>query len=414
MKLTLKNIGPVKSCDLNVGSFHVITGKQSSGKSTIAKCLYLFLSLKDELFNLVYEKRHPGYSEDYSKESITTVFKSKVIEKLNEIFGSNGNPINNHMSLRMDYTDDFYIKILNDGFLKCSFSNNFRDFLKQLDHSEIDYANQKDLILLKKKIEDFFHIDYSPVYIPAGRSIMTTLGNQFSFIYYKLDDYNKELIDLCTRDYFDIVMKLKPRFANGLKNISDRGSKDENIIELYSLINKVIGGEYYYYNGKEFMLLNNGKMIDVNMASSGQQESLWIYNILLFYTIIKEKKFFIIEEPESNLFPESQKYIMRFIGYVANAGNMMLINTHSPYVLGELNNMIYAGSFTGNKKKKANEIINDKYQLKFKNVQALFVEDGNVIDIMDNDIQQIDNSKLDQISSVINEDYNRLLEIEGN
>ena len=70
----------------------------------------------------------------------------------------------------------------------------------------------------------------------------------------------------------------------------------------------------------------------------------------------------------------------------------MLINTHSSYVLGELNNLIYAGSFKGKKKNEADQIIEPECQLLFENIQALFVEDGTASDCMDYDIQQIDNS----------------------
>ena len=52
--------------------------------------------------------------------------------------------------------------------------------------------------------------------------------------------------------------------------------------------------------------------------------------------------FFIIEEPESNLFPESQKLVIELISMIAGVGNAVLLTTHSPYVLGTVNNLLYA------------------------------------------------------------------------
>ena len=59
------------------------------------------------------------------------------------------------------------------------------------------------------------------------------------------------------------------------------------------------------------------------------------------------KAYFIIEEPESHLFPETQKKIMQFIAAVKNNGNEILVTTHSPYILGELNNLLYANNISG-------------------------------------------------------------------
>ena len=62
----------------------------------------------------------------------------------------------------------------------------------------------------------------------------------------------------------------------------------------------------------------------INFSSSGQQESVWILNLLFYYLAQNEPVLFIIEEPESHLFPESQKYITELISLVNNSGHSML------------------------------------------------------------------------------------------
>lgn len=47
----------------------------------------------------------------------------------------------------------------------------------------------------------------------------------------------------------------------------------------------------------------------INLASSGQQEVVWLFNLLFYYLIEQRKVFLIVEEPESHLYPASQQTI---------------------------------------------------------------------------------------------------------
>lgn len=81
----------------------------------------------------------------------------------------------------------------------------------------------------------------------------------------------------------------------------------------------------------------------INFASSGQQEVVWILNVIFYYLRNNKKAYFIIEEPESHLFPNAQKLIAEFISLARNNGrNQVFITTHSPYILGTVNNLLYA------------------------------------------------------------------------
>lgn len=98
---------------------------------------------------------------------------------------------------------------------------------------------------------------------------------------------------------------------------------------------------YYFRTVKDDMLeavssivLDNGKYVRINFVSSGQQDALWITNLLFYYLVTNRPTMFIIEEPESHLFPPSQKYITELISLVCNQGHSVLVMTHSPYILG--------------------------------------------------------------------------------
>jgi predicted ATPase len=46
--LTVKNFGPIKDAHLQVNAFTVLIGEHASGKSTLAKLVYFFKSLKKD------------------------------------------------------------------------------------------------------------------------------------------------------------------------------------------------------------------------------------------------------------------------------------------------------------------------------------------------------------------------------
>ena len=77
-------------------------------------------------------------------------------------------------------------------------------------------------------------------------------------------------------------------------------------------------------------------------SSSGQQEAAWLINMLMYYGCFYYNTFMVVEEPEGNLYPDAQKWIVEMIALYINRGNRAIITTHSPYVLGAINNLLYA------------------------------------------------------------------------
>lgn len=51
-RLIINKLGPIEQCDLKCSQFMTLTGFQASGKSTIAKAIYFFRTIKDDIINL--------------------------------------------------------------------------------------------------------------------------------------------------------------------------------------------------------------------------------------------------------------------------------------------------------------------------------------------------------------------------
>ncbi|MFM7369400.1 MAG: AAA family ATPase, partial [Sphaerospermopsis kisseleviana] len=54
-KIIIKNFGAIEYAEIEVRKVLVLIGEQASGKSTIAKLIYFFKSLRDDLFSQIYQ-----------------------------------------------------------------------------------------------------------------------------------------------------------------------------------------------------------------------------------------------------------------------------------------------------------------------------------------------------------------------
>ena len=416
-QLTIDKLGPIRHCELSIRQFTVLTGFQAAGKSTIAKAIYFFRTLKDELYDLILRRNFygPGIDSD-GRWNLHDEFKSIVRNKFLSTFGSSYS-MDQEMRLCYRYSGESEIAIgltrsrhsLTPNFVTVKFSPKIRSYL-----NGSSVADDKET--LKRDLAELFDDPYETVYIPAGRSVLTVLGSQFNYFYSTMDDAQKRLLDACTRNYLERVMRLRPQFADGLEGLIEGQtlSYDEQVLmkQALILVEKILKGKYTVADGEERIWVDKQHYVKINFASSGQQEIVWILNLLVYYLAMRQKVFFIIEEPESNLFPASQKLVVELISLVAGAGNAVLLTTHSPYVLGTVNNLLYAGRVGKSAAEETAKIIARCKWIDSSTCTALFVEDGSVGDCMDKELMQIDNSLLDQISHGINQEYDELFALE--
>lgn len=424
-RLTIDKLGPIQHCDLQIQQYTVLTGFQASGKSTIAKAIYFFRSLSDDLyklmmqheyFELIYKLKYSPRPDDEEKHTLYSNFTRQIRERFLNTFGTSYS-MDKAMRLCYQYSDDAKITIsltesidsLTPNFVWVEYSPKIREFLNAP-------MTANDQEALKRKLADLFDDPYETVYIPAGRSVLTVMGSQFNYFYSTMDDEQKRLLDSCTRDYLERVMRLRPQFANGLEGLvegKELTKAQQNLYkEALSLVQKILKGKYTVSDGEERIWVDDTHYVKINFASSGQQEIVWILNLLVYYLARKQPVFFITEEPESNLFPESQKLVVELISLVAGAGNAVLLTTHSPYVLGTVNNLLYADSVGKVSAEQTEQIVSRCKWIDSKACTALFVKDGQAADCMDRELMQIDNSLLDQISHGINKEYDALFAIE--
>ncbi len=434
-KLVINKLGPVEKCELECSQFMTFTGFQASGKSTIAKAIYYFRTIKEDIIELAKAQALDvapvsGLENKFNVKhgiSLKKAIENYLREKFLRTFGSSWG-MSNEMYMEYYFTKTCVIKISlkNDmkysapNYIWVTLSTDLIDFLQEnnnrLSVTPLGVA-EEELRTFKTNLYRIFNDYCSVVYIPAGRSMISLLSQQFGYIYATMDDMQKRSLDSCTKDYLERILRLKPEFSEGLQGLNAYSARKsvlpkKLVTQALDLIKKILRGTYRYSNGEEQIVLDDGKYVKINFSSSGQQECVWILNLLFYYLMQQNPILFIIEEPESHLFPESQKYITELIALVNNCKHSVVLTTHSPYVLGTLNNLLYANTISSRHSKKANEIIPESFWLDYNIFNSWFVKDGGIENCMDSEIHMIQNERIDEISKVINNDFDKLLELQ--
>ena len=169
------------------------------------------------------------------------------------------------------------------------------------------------------------------------------------------------------------------------------------------------------YSSKE--KIENEHSISALMASSAT-------NMLNARAIIKQKDLynqlttpnstnFIIEEPEQNLFPSTQAQLVSYLMQTCNEGEKpheLTITTHSPYILTQLNILLFAGILSKRgKAEQAADVISPISTIKPEELSVYAVQDnGSVESVLDEQTGMISQNYLDAISEDLSVTFQNL------
>lgn len=418
-KIKIHKLGPITDCVMDVKKFTVLTGPQAEGKSTIAKAIYFFLCVKNIFRDHISKNKNKNSA---SLEIISNFLRTKF-------FGTFGSGIVISQETRMEYfykPDTWIVITATENFsVDFQFSKNFSHLIEENFHSDFSFWEiEENKTALNKNLENFFEIDFKPIYIPAGRSTIASLTDYISEIFIRNDATENQIIEQnigsCVKDYVLLILMLrrvfftmtqKQLFMSAMSNYS---KADKTLIpDFMQLLQKILKGKYVFKNGEEFLIAENNDSVQtkISFASSGQQEIVWVCNIMFFYLFQKIPVFLILEEPEAHLYPDSQKNISDLISLFVFAGNSALITTHSPYILGEFNNLLFANEIK-NSAEQVKNILQNTRPLPYDDSQAFYISDGLKNEGMENNL--ICNELIDGASDDINELNDQLMELKWN
>jgi energy-coupling factor transporter ATP-binding protein EcfA2 len=332
IKLHIYQVGALDEVDIELNRINVITGPQSSGKSTVAKIIsYCQWVEKRYLLDGKYEFDIEEQLLDFHRIS-------------NSYFNSNS---------KINYTSDFVD-------IKITFINN----------------KIKEEIVSKKNEESYNKT--KNIYIPSERnfvSVIPNLGryketndNIMSFLYdwysakkrYSKDsslpilDLNIEYYHLEDSDSDILILKKQKKEIN----LRDSSSGLQSLTPLTLLIDYLTEKFYKENNSKSNNEIDSvkditNKLIEDFLSKHRQtnkkilkkdieKEFVKIFGIAK-NRIVYSQTNFIIEEPEQNLFPETQRDFIYYLFSKLNNSDRkhsVLLTTHSPYILYSINNCL--------------------------------------------------------------------------
>lgn len=426
-KLVINKFGPISNCELNINDFMILIGEQATGKSIICKSIYFFKSIRDDLKSFAYNMISNGPDE---KNITYKIVEDSLKTKFDRLFGIRD--LDEDLLIRYFYADNVFVEVRPCenavDTIDIRFCDRIKEFIKvieQKSHRYYESLNSIDNIdstyyhleknklylILTKEINSFFKDDREIFYIPAGRGLLSLMTNQ-------LLNIDLDSVDYATGEFLKLIQKqrnifnpmLRKALVNSAYNVGGKFiAQDESV-------KRILKGEYYFSDNKEFLRVERDSSLQINYTSSGQQEILWILNLLNLWIEQKSNIFVVIEEPEAHLFPKAQKEVMEYIAHFFNSNNnQIIIATHSPYILTSANNLLYAGRIGKQSHEKVNKIIPSEKWIDLNRFDAYMIGDNKeqyIRTIIDDELKEIAAEEIDKISEEIRKTYSDIFNVE--
>lgn len=352
-KLIVKDFGPIRDAEMDIKKTTVLIGPQGSGKSTLAK-----------LVAICRDKDH------WSLNSLET-FPPNFFDYGIQNYGIG--------TSQFEYYSDKVHHHYKNGITRRTFkTSGWGKYLREEKSTVSDTASWSTLLLGIK----------TPIYIPAERVFFPMVA--------------EAILGLLTQKVAipNFVLEFGREYELARKNIMKLPVDYLNI-------------EYKYEGGRDYIFFNKSGSVLLSESASGFQSIIPMKLVIENSKEIKHK--FIIEEPELNLYPTTQKSLIYYLAdRCTKSENELMMTTHSPYVLAALNNLIFAYKVANEKPEQAEEVekvIPRHSWLNPDEFAAYFVADGTVRSIINPKTGLISENELDSVSDEIGDEFDTLMGI---
>ena len=396
-RLIIRNIGPLKDVDIALSKINLIIGPQSTGKSCILKiasfCAWLekSISLNQDVRNFLTREfidvhllafhNLQGYINDdsfFEYETDVMKFSFSFKENKNQFNWKDGQWEYKRSKIAYIVAERNVLSVIPNWFDIDFPNNSIRYFMKEWQNARnnnvqlpilntgIDYKYDKergtDRIILNNGKE------FSLLNASSG---LQSLGPLFVFI------------DYIAKDIFKL----------DIQSIKDQDAK---VNLLYRLKENHPSGDYVYIDKHEIAIASDD-----------------LHRIIDNFTKYDHSDIYL-EEPEENLFPETQRDLVNWLAETVNGerNHSLFIATHSPYVMSAFNNLIQAGDIieeSPEKEAEVEKILEGHRAIKYDDVAAFAISDGSVHCIKDDELRLISPSELDTVSDDIANVFNQLI-----
>ena len=394
--IRLQNFGPIKDTGLiELSQVLLIIGRQSSGKSTFMKVLCycrwlekkIMTSFEDVIPIYTHNNRFKRDLMQFHRMDELYFNKDALIEYTGDIVSIvyKGTESNAKIIKNQDKWEDRYNS-------KLSYIPAERNLVSAMRNIYETYKTKDRDVLFN------FTVEWGEAKESYSKANPMPLSVTNEFAYFNDDG----------QDYFILPNgKVESSFyaSSGIQSVApidvmtDSFSKKVGQIRAFSqsdLVNQLM----------EILKVDDVTKIDVNSLSVNDMEKL---RELMKYQSVQ----LFIEEPEQNLYPDSQRIliqnIVRRIKQANNAGkkdSIVVMTTHSPYVLSVFNVMIAEASAMAMHPDdiELKKLVDDSTLLSLAAYSAYFIDNnGQFVDIKDAELPMFSGVDLDQVSDWVDE-----------
>ncbi len=433
--ISVRDFSCLVNAEVELKKVNVIIGPQGSGKSVLTKLIYFFNDIIPQILICTEDGLSLGEFKKSVERSFTVWFPPQAWgEKRFHISFTDGKysarilrrkisgKLSDEVTVKFSsWTDEIYRRSLS------SFERRNEE-LGDIESSEDFGATSAIEIVSRIRSSIWSHIVRtsdtdtvrSQIFIPAGRAFFTSIGRMVAGLEQGVS------LDPATLRFARLFANWRDRptfIPRSLQEPDFQNRRRKVMIEFF-------GGVVQLKRDSEFIEMEDGRKVPFSSLSSGQQELLPIWFFLDHIMSVDERirlrsprrikgpaEMIYIEEPEAHLFPQAQCHLLDvLISKVSSSAShrKLVITTHSPYIMSRLNVLLKAGRLSRRKKinTQIGNIVSRDSWLHLEDFTALKIDSGLVASIVDEDEELIDAAFLDEISDVISDDFEKLLELE--
>ena len=362
--ITIRNIGPIKEVkEIYLNKINVFMGLQSSGKSTIAKiisfCIWVEKDVATSQSLSEYQENKTYFRErlesfhkikGYFNSNSYIHYRSEVIDIVWKNEECSISWVNKYAYKRskIAYIPSERNMVILPEARKSEFGNtNIRSFLFDWFEARKKYSNENNLSVLNLGV-NYYYVE----------------GSEEDHIRGNNNDAEYDILLSNASSGLQSITPLIAMIEYLTKWIYDEDTISFEQDERKQRVNRILAVEKVlkpYYDKDDLPIGDIQELVKSFNEKLHEKEEKAVeyfndYKTIsnsLFKTMNSQ---FIIEEPEQNLFPETQRdLVYYFLQKCLNKeGNRLTLTTHSPYVLYALNNCMMAGLVSD--KMEANEL----------------------------------------------------------
>ena len=402
-RLIIRNIGPIKNVDIELNKVNVFIGEQSSGKSTIAKiisfCSWLEKTVNKD--NVFFGQGKEAFRRLQAYHHIQSYFREdSVICYLGEnlVYAYNWPAEEQIPYPGWDFLDSEHFsvkevflfpasKVVNPKVIYIPAERNFVSVVPNLQKYAENDDNLMDFLLSWQEARK--------KYPTSHKLALLNLG---------MDFYSQ-----------DGVSNMVSLPQGGVVALEAASSGLQSIVPLLTLIDWLSNGIYQEnkpYSFEEIEKIRHlldevGKDLSLSDNDSLKERLAGIVSGKI-YTHTQ----FVIEEPEQNLFPTTQRDLVYYLLKAINHGrkHRLVVTTHSPYILHAFNNSMILGQVQTELPEEIKKELDCKDAAILPEFVSVWqISDGSLVDIKDGRTKTIGKHYFNDVMNDMLDDYYLML-----